>query len=449
MTSGNFAFVSVSSIVIDRENRQRRELEGIEELAESIRVNGLINPIVITREHVLVAGERRLTAHKHLGFDSIAVQYADDLDEVQLHLIELEENVRRIDLPWQDHVAAVSRFHEIKSEQARLAADQWSQEDTASALGMSQTVVARHLMVKRAIDEGVKDVVEAPKFSVAANFAQRMMERRKGAALRDLTKELSGETSPASPAVTAVSGPGVITESDVAAATIIPAAPASRYAEIINTNFLHWAKDVREQPYNLIHCDFPYGVNAGDTRGQSSAKVLGGYEDGMEVYFELLGGLIKYQDRFISPSAHMIFWFSMKYYSQTVEMLREAGWRVDDFPLIWHRSDNAGILPDAQRGPRRTYETALFCTRGDRKIVKAVANSVAGVTTKEFHMSEKPKPVLEHFFRMLVDESTVLLDPTCGSGNAVKVAEAMGANWATGLELNPEYADRAKQNLGL
>ena len=64
-------------------------------------------------------------------------------------------------------------------------------------------------------------------------------------------------------------------------------------------------------------------------------------------------------------------------------------------------------------------------------------------------MSEKPTLVLEHFFRMLVDETTVMLDPTCGSGNAVKVAEALGANWSTGLEIDPKYVEGAKENLDL
>lgn len=439
MTSGNFAYVPVSSIFIDRENRQRRELEGIEELANSIRDNGLINPIVITRDHVLVAGERRLTAHLQLGFESIAVQYVEDLSEIQLQLIELEENVRRIDLSWQDHVNAVARYHSLKAQEAESSGREWTQTQTATELGMSPNVVSRQLLVKRALDEGVKEVVEAPQFSVAANFAQRQQERKKTAALRDLAIETKSPAAllPAESGKLEFEGKPLEIEE------------APRYAEIITGSFISWAEQVQHHPYNLIHCDFPYGINAGDTRGQSGAKSFGGYADSADIYFELLGTLLKYQDRFISPSAHMIFWFSMKYYSQTVEMLREGGWRVDDFPLIWHRSDNSGILPDAQRGPRRTYETALFCSRGDRKIVKAVANSVAGVTTKEFHMSEKPTPILEHFFRMVVDESTLMLDPTCGSGNAVKVAEAMGANWATGIELNPEYADRARENLGL
>jgi len=444
MTSGNFDYIPVASIIVDRENRQRRELEGIEELAKSIADNGLINPIVVTRENVLVAGERRLTAHQHLAFDMIAVQYVDELDEEQLHIIELEENIRRLDLDWQDHVNAVSRFHELRAQKATREGQQWSQDATAVELGMSQANVAKHLLVKKAMDDGVKEVLDAPKLTTAANFATRMLERRKTAVLRELKNE-----APTPQPVQSITGEQLTPEALSQMMEEQEAAPSSRYAEIINTNFLDWSKTVMETPYNLIHCDFPYGINAGDTTGMSGAKSFGGYEDTPDIYWDLLDTFLARQENFVARSAHMIFWFSMKFYVPTVEKLRAAGWRVDDFPLIWHRSDNSGILPDAQRGPRRTYETALFCSRGDRKVVKAVANSIAAVTTKTYHMSEKPMPVLEHFFRMVVDESTLLLDPTCGSGNAVKAAEALGANWSTGLELSADYAESARQNLGL
>ena len=440
MTSGNFAYVSVSSIIVDRENRQRRELTGIEELAKSILDNGLINPIVITRENVLVAGERRLTAHKQLGFDQIAIQYMDDLDEEQVQIIELEENIRRAELPWQDEVKAVARFHELRANKAKTVGQTWSQESTASELGMSQATIAKHLMIKRAIDEGVQEVIEAPKMSTAANFASRRQERQKTSILRDLRKE---PTSVA--AKPKLEGDLIFQQEEIS----LPAESDQRFAEIITGNFIEWSSTVLEVPYNVIHCDFPYGVSAGDSKGWSGAKHFGGYEDTPDIYWDLLDTFLARQDNFVAPSAHMIFWFSMKFYVPTVEKLRAAGWKVDDFPLIWHRTDNSGIMPDPQRGPRRTYETALFCTRGDRKVVKPIANSFGAVTTKIHHMSEKPMPVLEHFFRMVIDENALVFDPTCGSGNAIKAAEMLGANWATGMELNPDYADRARDNLGL
>jgi len=433
MTSGNFSYIPLDSITVNRDNRQRKEIDPtkLEELAESIRQRGLINPITVTRDLVLIAGERRYEAHKLLGFDQIAVQFTENLTDEEMHLIELEENVKRLDLSWQDEVDAVSLYHEIKSG----TEEDWSQERTAEALGMSQSNVAKQLLVKKAMDEGVEDVISSPKLTTAANYAQRAMERKKTSALRNLRQE-SLPSSSESP---------TITEEEVL--SIQPA--VKRYADIQEANFNVWSKEVYEVPFNFIHCDFPYGISAGDTKGQSGAKLYGGYADKPEIYWELIDKFLERQDNFVAPSAHMMFWFSMDFYQETKHRLEEAGWKVNPFPLIWFKTDNTGILPDAKRGPRRIYETAFLCTRGDRKIVKAKGNCVGTTVTKDYHMSEKSTKMLEHFFTMFVDETTVMLDPTCGSGNAVKVAEEMGADWSLGLELNPEYVALARQNLEL
>src|SRR5215831_17807639 len=52
MTSGQFHSVLLDSIIINREERHRSVLTGIDELALSIKNRSLIHPPVITREHV-------------------------------------------------------------------------------------------------------------------------------------------------------------------------------------------------------------------------------------------------------------------------------------------------------------------------------------------------------------------------------------------------------------
>ena len=134
----------------------------------------------------------------------------------------------------------------------------------------------------------------------------------------------------------------------------------------------------------------------------------------------------------------------MNHYEETFRLLNEeTPFTIDPFPLIWHKSDGMGFLPDPNRGPRRTYETAFFGHSGDRKIVRAVSNSLSATTVADSHLSEKPQHVLSHFMRMLVDQHSSVLDPTCGSGSALRAAVALGAKHVLGLEINPEYARRA------
>src|SRR5262249_37759967 len=70
-----------NSISVNRGERQRQQLkeEQLEELADSIEALGLIHPIVVTRELVLVSGERRLEACRRLGWTHISAQYTDEL----------------------------------------------------------------------------------------------------------------------------------------------------------------------------------------------------------------------------------------------------------------------------------------------------------------------------------------------------------------------------------
>lgn len=420
MTSGNFERIFIEQVVINREGRQRKELEKLPELAESIRKVGLIHPPVVTRDFVLIAGERRLEACRSLGWLEIPVQFADTLDPLELQLLELEENVKRVDLSWQDQNDAIAAYHRLKTE----IEPEWTIVSTATELNVSDTWVRRNLTVAKARESDVGGVETAAQFSVALGLSQRNFERKKVDTLIDL------------PAPTFLKTDMPIVE-----------VKAERL-ELINESFLDWVK-APPRRFNFIHCDFPYGVNVGDKLGQSAAKGTGTYEDTPDIYFELLSAFVANTDKFIEPSAHLMFWFSMNFFHETKSILREAGWDINPFPLIWLKSDNAGILPDKDRGPRRIYETALMASRGDRKIVRPVANAFAAPTTREQHTSEKPRPVLEHFFRMFVDDSTTILDPTAGSANALRVARDAGAEYGLGIELSTEFYLKAKETLQL
>ncbi len=82
--------------------RKHFEQEALEELAESIKDHGLLQPIVVIEKddgYLLVAGERRLRAHKLAGLETIKVVIADvDIDEAKLRELALIENIQRENL---------------------------------------------------------------------------------------------------------------------------------------------------------------------------------------------------------------------------------------------------------------------------------------------------------------------------------------------------------------
>jgi DNA modification methylase len=145
----------------------------------------------------------------------------------------------------------------------------------------------------------------------------------------------------------------------------------------------------------------------------------------------------------------MMFWYSAKHHDATLEAFRNLApeFHFHPYPLIWVKSDNVGISQDAQRTPRHIYEQCLFAWRGKRPIVKIVSDAYVAPTDKRIHVSCKPVPMLKYFMSMLVDDTTSLLDPTCGSGGAVLVAEELGARNALGLEIDELTAGQARAEL--
>ncbi len=99
---------SVQEIDIDEiypnpyQPRKRFNQEALKELSESISRHGLLQPIVVIKKdegYLLVAGERRLRAHKLAGLETIKCVIADvDIDEVKLRELALIENIQREDL---------------------------------------------------------------------------------------------------------------------------------------------------------------------------------------------------------------------------------------------------------------------------------------------------------------------------------------------------------------
>lgn len=80
------------------EDRHRKDLGDIRELAESIDTLGLIHPPVLTPDFRLVAGERRLAAVKSLGWDTVPVTIIHTLADVTDQLqAECDENTCRKD----------------------------------------------------------------------------------------------------------------------------------------------------------------------------------------------------------------------------------------------------------------------------------------------------------------------------------------------------------------
>jgi hypothetical protein len=211
---------------------------------------------------------------------------------------------------------------------------------------------------------------------------------------------------------------------------------------------LFWASKYTGKPFNFIHCDFPYGIsvfNGPQAAGMRHSQ----YIDDKEIHFKLLETLLTNLDRLASMSCHIMYWYSNQHYDAIRGAIAELApsLTVHVHPLIWVKSDQAGIAPDPKRHPRHIYETCLLMSRGGRQIVRIAADAYSAPTDKTWHVHTKPEPMLRHFFTMLVDENTIMLDPTCGSASSLRAAESLGARYVFGMDTDETTVGHARQAL--
>ncbi|WP_145148553.1 ParB N-terminal domain-containing protein [Paenibacillus xylanexedens] len=109
--------INVNQIKVS--DRIRKDFGGIEELAKDIEQNGLINPIVVTPDYLLIAGERRLRAHQYLGRKEVVVRVMEISDfEHQLRL-EISENEHRKEFTFSERVEWAKRLEEVERIKAK------------------------------------------------------------------------------------------------------------------------------------------------------------------------------------------------------------------------------------------------------------------------------------------------------------------------------------------
>jgi ParB family chromosome partitioning protein len=126
--------------------RRSFDPQAIEELAQSIRTDGIIQPIVVRQlkdGYLLVVGERRLRAARIAGMSEIPV-IVSDISDSQLLQVALVENIQREDL----------NPIEVATALRQMAQDgELSHEDLAGRTGKDRTTITNLIRLLRLPDE--------------------------------------------------------------------------------------------------------------------------------------------------------------------------------------------------------------------------------------------------------------------------------------------------------
>lgn len=134
--------------IVANENQPRKVFddEKIEELATSIKENGLIQPIIVrkyNRGYQIIAGERRFRACKLAGLKTVPC-VIKDIDDKQVDTYAIIENIQREDL---------SPIEEAKAYKTLIDTYKMNQTELANKVGKKQSTIANKLRLLKLSDD--------------------------------------------------------------------------------------------------------------------------------------------------------------------------------------------------------------------------------------------------------------------------------------------------------
>ncbi len=195
--------VQISEIVV-HPRRRNVAPESVRELADSISALGLLNPITVDHNHILIAGLHRLEAAKLLNWTEIECSVSS-LEGLMAEMAELDENFVRANLSQVEFDDLLLRRKELyemihpetknggdrKSEKIRIAKCESDPvkpfiQDTADKLGVHPSTVARQIQTAKNLTPEAKEIIRNSDAKITKTDALKLSrlepERQKEAA---------------------------------------------------------------------------------------------------------------------------------------------------------------------------------------------------------------------------------------------------------------------------
>lgn len=471
--------VPIDEIII--KDRVRRDFSHVPDLANSIKEDGLIQPIVLDYGKRLIAGESRVRAHKLLGLPTIRAVFRGTLDEAQLTILECSENNVRKGLTWQERCLSVDRIHRLHSTNAMLSGKTWGVRETGTLLKQGKTSTALAVFIAEYLHANDADIWKCETMADAYRVVTGRKEAEANALLAKATipsSTLSGTTGTGKPVTYTPPVRPVVPDlddkdfmeggppDDPRMNFAVPGLTTSdeRPGEGPPTGNLQvplsrmLLKERDEDSIDVIksfpnetfdHCitDWPYAIDMdnlnannihGGLKGLDSVKV----EHDVDKNLALQQRVIPELYRVLKPNSFFISWMDMMHWNTTYDLLIAAGFKVQRWPLVWHKTSSC-MNQSAQTNFTKNYEIAIVARKGTPTLIRPQASSV-WTGSNDIEAKALGHPFCKPFglWNWLFDATSIrgqhILEPFAGRGSMVIPAIRRGLA-VTAVECNEEH----------
>ncbi len=172
--------------IIPNENQPRKVFreEAMEDLTESVRRNGIIQPVILKKTENgfrIIAGERRWRAAMSLNMSEVPAIVMDDVDEEREKEISIIENLQRENLSPIEEAAAFKEF---------LDSTDNKQEDLAGILGKSRSYISNTMRLLTLPEEVIEDLKN---FRLSAGHARAVLSLKDRSLQTEFSKRIQRE----------------------------------------------------------------------------------------------------------------------------------------------------------------------------------------------------------------------------------------------------------------
>jgi len=434
------AIVKLEEIYVT--DRIRKEFGDIHGLANSIKKEGLINPLACSlpptgydgpAKYRLLAGERRFRAAGEARAQEVPIRIYDEaLTELQIKSIELSENIYRKDLEYAEEVKLCKQINDLQiaihGEKVQRSADApgWSQRDTAELLGRSPASITADIQLAEAIElfpelANLKNKHEARKAlgvifetSTREELAKRLTEERSQTTEDKLKQELCNA--------------------------------------FITRDFFDGVKEVPNEWIDIIEIDPPYAINLLEAKKhrELGEQQMEGYNEIDKLqYLPFMDSVLIECKRVLKDTGWLIVWFGPDpWFGSISSLLRKHGFLGNSLPGLWvKKSEDKAAMAQSMMPSlylANAYEMFFYARKGGATMYRPGQQNVflhqQVSPSKKSHPTERPIEMIQDILSIFAAPGSRVLVPFLGSGNTMLAATNLGMK-PIGYELTAAYKD--------
>lgn len=488
-------------------DRQRIDLGDINDLCSSIQKFGLIQPIIVNQEKRLIAGGRRMAACIQLGHKNIDVVFRETLSTDELHELELEENIRRKEMSWQEKCLNINTIHNLKSRRSALEGIKWAANQTAEMLSCSgahihyNREIAVRLIAELTLPKEQRKYWQCETMSDAWRLRLRDEEEMLQADLaKDLAIKSKSQALPP-PELNKEGDPlsliksGYTTSNKVNQIQLLrqrtyisltleearqlylsnPLNPPDEFDQYYQQK-LNWLRQkddtitISHRLHNISCIDFmnnpgwkesvdhiitdpPYGIemdnleqsNTGmsDIDTVSAEHVVQSNEQLFQQFFPAAFNVLK-------PNGFLILFCDIMQWQNLYNLATSAGFKVQRWPITWVKTHRC-MNQMAMQNFTKSTEIAMVCRKGTATLSTTAGECHILASHDEFkdqlgHPFVKPFALWEYIIDHVSYEGQVILEPFAGRGSGVLSILKKNRLFYS-CEVNPQHFNALVENV--